>query len=182
LCECFTRAQAISSCLAGCPFDEATEALHKCCNIVLGTHAVFILPGWFSATARAFYVHAKHVGRKIFPFCRFTSHAMAGTTATAYAKSFLAHISVTAGGGTFLSAASDALYLAWTNFRKDFGIGDCCGQECPRSGLGMYMCSAICSATAAVLPAVGLRACGPKWRFRPDRGSGGHFAMARQTI
>jgi hypothetical protein len=38
---------------------ETSEPMCKSFNIVLGTHAVFILPGWFSATARGFYVHAK---------------------------------------------------------------------------------------------------------------------------
>lgn len=60
---------------------ETSNAMCKSFYIVLGTHAVFILPGWFSATARGFYVHANQRGRKILPFCRFTFRALTGTTA-----------------------------------------------------------------------------------------------------
>jgi DNA-binding beta-propeller fold protein YncE len=89
------------------------KALRKCFNIVLGTHAVFILPGWFSATARTLFVHATDIPRKIFQFCHFTSPALAGTTAGLMQKfTSLLLLPVVLFGCTPVSRKSDSLQTA----------------------------------------------------------------------
>src|SRR6516164_9208516 len=100
-------------CLARRLSHKNMKALRKCFNIVLGTHAVFILPGWFSATARTLFVHATDIPRKIFQFCHFTSPALAGTTAGLMQKfTSLLLLPVVLFGCTPVSRKSDSLQTA----------------------------------------------------------------------